>query len=480
MSADPLASRFSDELPEPAPPLIAGPGWERVAGRIVPSASPPEDSKPAWHDAPECEDDADAAYDVGATVERIKRVVASVERELVGFGPLLAQAVFALLTRENLLLFSPAGTAKTLFATTLFGRIAGARVFDTQMSKGTLAEELFGPVDIEKMKRGRVLHATSGTLVDADLAFVDEFFDANDMVLRALLGLFNERVFKKGCQMEKARLHTGIAAANYLRATDVTEAVLDRFLFRAYLAPDFSPFTLLAIDEAFGRHFGRAATVAPQERIPLREIAFLADVARGLVPDQRIAARPHVLLMKNAVLNRYRELLDQSGEPRRRKAVYLSPRTYAKSRIVLNAAALLQGRGEVTIDDLHQLKFMATTIGGPEEQAQCFDTALRETLTRIRPADRESIDQLAAAHELAEQIMGRVRHGEAIRATSFLQRLLRLFGLVSDGQITFDHVRRYVDGVEARDEQVKQLKLGVLKRLQELTRRVDSREEVLG
>ena len=34
---------------------------------------------------------------------------------------------------------------------------------------------------------------------------------------------------------------------------DVTEAVLDRFLFRAYLAPDYSPFALLGIDKAFAR-----------------------------------------------------------------------------------------------------------------------------------------------------------------------------------------------------------------------------------
>ena len=202
-------------------------------------------------------------------IDQVKRVFSPLERELVGFGPLLVQCIYALLCQENLLLFSPAGTAKTLCANLIFSRIGGARVFDTQMSKGTLAEELFGSVDIEQMKHGRVTHNTIDTLVDADLAFIDEFFDANDMVLRAPLGIFNERVFKKGSQYERANLHTGIAAANYVRANDVTEAVLDRFLFRAYIAPDYSPYTLLEIDRAFTRHFGRATIPPIKAQVPL-------------------------------------------------------------------------------------------------------------------------------------------------------------------------------------------------------------------
>jgi MoxR-like ATPase len=417
--------------------------------------------------------------DPSEVVAQIKRVFTPLERELVGYGPLLSQAIFALLTRENLLVFSPAGTAKTLFASSLFARISGARLFDTQMSKGTLAEELFGSVDIEQMKRGRVVHATCGTLVDAELAFVDEFFDANDMVLRALLGVFNERVFKKGSQLERARLHTGIAAANYLRATEVTEAVLDRFLFRAYVAPDYSPFTLLAIDQAFNRHYGRSTSVAVEEQIPLAHLSFLADIVRGQIPDCQIRVPPHVLFLKNALLNRYREVVNQSPEHGKQRPLYLSPRTYAKSRIVLNAAALLRGRMEVAVEDLAQLKYAVTVIGGPEEQSRGFDKALSETLLRIRGTDLEYIDSLVSAHELAEQLMARRRDGEEIKCTGFLQRLLRFFGLKSDGEITFEHVRRFVDGVQPVDEEVKNLKLGVIRRIQELTRRIDQPDSVL-
>lgn len=442
---------------------LADPAWKPLA--VAPGEQAETDWQRELNGLPD-------EIDLSEAVARLKRVFAGLEQDLVGFGPLLVQSLYALLTRENLLVFSPAGTAKTLFAGLLFRRIAGARLFDTQMSKGTLAEELFGSIDTEQMKRGRVVHNTRGTLVDADLAFIDELFDANDMVLRALLGILHERVFKKGCQLEKARLHTGIAATNYLRATEVTEAVLDRFLLRAYIAPDYRPHTLLAIDQAFARHYGRADFSPPEEQIPLEQLSYLADVVRGLVPDRQISAAPHVLFLKNLVINRYRELLASQADPKRR-AAYISPRTYAKARIVLNAAALLRGRTEVALDDLGQLKYAVTTIGGPEEQSEAFDKALRETLNRVGGADLEHVDNLAAAGELAEQIMARLRDGEKIPCTSFVKRLLRFFGLIGEGEVTFAHLRHFVDEIKPGDELVRQLKLGLLQRLQELTRRVD-------
>jgi len=416
----------------------------------------------------------ESELDVETLVAEVKRAFAPLERELVGFGPLLTQAVYALLTGENLLVFSPPGTAKTLFARLLFQRIDGASVFDTQMSKGSLAEELFGSVDIEQMKAGRVLHNTRATLVDADLAFIDEFFDANDMVLRALLGIFHERVFKKGTQTEPARLHTGIAAANYVRATNITQAVVDRFLFRATIAPDYHPYTLLAIDQAFGRHYGEREAVAGG-RVPLTHLTRLASLVRGELPQREITAPPHVLFMKNALINRYRELLTQRSARTDggASAPYISPRTYAKSRLVLNAAAMMRGRAEVSCEDLSQLRYVVTTIGGPELEAKCFEDALKWTLTTIRDTDREHVDRLIAAQELAEQLLQRVETGEHLPRTHFLQRLLKMFGLISVGDLTFHHVRRFVDDIFPRDEHVKQLKQKLIGRLQELTRRID-------
>ncbi len=103
----------------------------------------------------------------------------------------------------------------------------------------------------------------------------------------------------------------------------------------------------MSIDQAFGRRYGRRSA-AEEEKIPLGYLSHLADIVRGLVPDRQIGAPPHVLFLKNQLLNRYRELLGSASEQAKKRAPYISPRTYAKTRIVLNAAALVRGRLEVT------------------------------------------------------------------------------------------------------------------------------------
>ena len=89
------------------------------------------------------------------------------------------------------------------------------------------------------------------------------------------------------------------------------------------------------------------------------------------------------MFLKNVILNRYRELLDQAEDGARRGLH--QPRTYAKSRIVLNASALLRGgsgdgrgpRSSLRGDDGRR----------PAEQAQCFDKALKDP--RVRGEDLE-------------------------------------------------------------------------------------------
>ena len=126
----------------------------------------------------------------------------------------------------------------------------------------------------------------------ADFAFLDEVFDANDVALRSMLGILNERTFRKGKQIEQARLHTAIATTNFLRASDLTEAVLDRFAFRATLLPDYDPYSLLRVDEAYGRNAGKV--VKPEKKVPFEQVDHLADIVEGLVPGQEIHAPAHI------------------------------------------------------------------------------------------------------------------------------------------------------------------------------------------
>ncbi len=120
----------------------------------------------------------------------------------------------------------------------------------------------------------------------------------------------------------------------------------------------------------------------------------------------------------------------------------------------------------MTAEDLSQLRYVVTTVGGRLEQAQCFDSALKETLLKVRGEDLEHIDQLAGAHQLAEQLPARVRD-ETVPCTRLVQPPAETVRIDRRSrQITFDHIRRFVDRLKPQDERVKALKLGLEQRIQ--------------
>ena len=74
---------------------------------------------------------------------------------------------------------------------------------------------------------------------------------------------------------------------------------------------------------------------------------------------------------------------------------------------------------------------------------------MKQTLQQIRGDDPQHIDDLAESLELAEQLMRHFRDGRPVAANGLVQRILRLFGLLSEGEVTFSHVRRFAEGLRA-------------------------------
>jgi MoxR-like ATPase len=140
-------------------------------------------------------------------------------------------AELAIHAHEHMLLVGPPGTAKSLFARQMFAYF-DARTFFTQLSKFADESAVFGPLNIAALKKGKFEFCAERTLLDAELAFLDEVFDASDVLLRAMLGVLNEREFQRGSFAVRCPLVTCIATANYTRYNEITEAVVDRFLFQ--------------------------------------------------------------------------------------------------------------------------------------------------------------------------------------------------------------------------------------------------------
>lgn len=395
-------------------------------------------------------------YEVGEVLQTIGHGFERVKRRVVGREDVLTQTLFALLTREHQLLYSKPGIAKTQYAQTLFD-LFDAPTFEIHATKGTTEEAFVGPIDLTALKAGDIVHKTEGTLVTAKLAHLDELFDANDAALRAIMSILHERTFSKGKQQEQAQLHTAIASTNYLRSTDITDAILDRFLFRAYMLPQTDPHTMLRIDRAYEEIMGDGEKTA--DKIPFASIEYLADIVEGKVPEREITASYPILFLKNGILTDFARQAQAHAKSQGKKEFYLSPRTVAKTRKILNASALLHGRSEVTKADLDALPYMVCEIGDTEQQA-IFDQ-IKDSYLAISDKDLQIVDTLMGTSDALSQMFTARSQGEIIK-TPVIVSLKRIFGLASAGELSFEQIVNKITDLTPDSTKVQMLKISVL------------------
>lgn len=327
--------------------------------------------------------------------KELKEAAWFVGQRVINREEVIEQAMCALLTAEHLLLQSRTGVGKSLLAEQIFNMFEGGRLFRVQASKEQQPDTFFGGLDLEELKAGRIIHNTKGSLVESEFGFIDEIFDANDFTLRALLSLLNERRLLRGVQDVESPLHTVFAATNYLRVSEVTEALLDRFLFKAVILPDKDPFIQYQIAQRYLVHAGRS--VAPPKRIPFSRLMHMHRIITGKSEDFQITITNELLYFTNIVIRHFEFLRNrQLSEHAKRgegQDFYISPRTQAKSLDLLRAIALLKGRTFVVHEDVSKLYFIFATVGLPEETAlfkKAYTTVLN-SLTASRGFDQVTI-----------------------------------------------------------------------------------------
>jgi MoxR-like ATPase len=342
-----------------------------------------------------------------AISRQFKEAADFVCQRVVNREEVVEQAICALLTGEHLLLQSRTGVGKSLLAEQLFAMFSGARVFRIQASKEQQPDSYFGALDIEELKRGRIVHNIEGSLVDSEFAFIDEIFDANDFTLRALLSVLNERQLMRGVQCVPARLHTVIAATNYLRVSEITEAILDRFLYKAVILPDKEPYVQYKIAQQYLLHSGKP--VMPPRQIPFALLRYVWRIVTGQHPERQITVRPELIYFANLVIRYYEVLRNRALREHYRGATppidfYISPRTQAKALDLLRAIALLHGRDHAVHEDVGKLYFIFATVGSPEE-VELFRKAYTTVLHSLSASNGfEQLRLLLSFQSLLEQL----------------------------------------------------------------------------
>ena len=309
------------------------------------------------------------------TLEKLKKIRSDLKSRYFERDDVIDGAFCALLTGSHLLLIGPPGTAKSQLANEICRKITGARYFQWLLTKFTTPEELFGAVSLKGLENDEYRRVTSGKLPEAHIAFLDEVFKASSSILNTLLTIMNERIFYNGTEKVRIPLISLFGASNELPSEeDELEALYDRFLLRYvvdYIKEDFRFLKMLNAENEISVE----GVITSEELDSCRE-----EAGRVKLPSN---------ILK--LISRIRKDLAKKG-------ITPSDRRYKQSVSLLKSRAYLEGRSEVSEDDLRFLENVLWREPGEKAEIQSvihqslhgWRDRLRELLIQAKELDAYS------------------------------------------------------------------------------------------
>src|SRR5437588_10519306 len=165
-------------------------------------------------------------------ITRLRHEVVDVLKErCVGRDEVIDLIALAVVAGEHLFLHGPPGTAKSALIRH-FAEAVHGRYFEYLLTRFSEPNEVFGPIDIARLREGTVVTVTAGMLPEAEFVFLDELFNANSAILNSLLTVLNERIYRRGAETHRLPLLSLFSASNHLPEDEALRALFDRFLLR--------------------------------------------------------------------------------------------------------------------------------------------------------------------------------------------------------------------------------------------------------
>ena len=328
----------------------------------------------------------------------ILKLVEQCSQGLVERRTLVEAILLAAVAGEHVLVIGPPGTAKSEAARRV-SRALGGRYFEYLLGKFSEPSELFGPVDLRKLKEGVLETATEGMLPEAEVAFLDEVFAGSTAILNSLLTLLNERVFRRGGTRLQCPLRVCIGASNALPEDESLAAFADRFLVRCFVEP---------VSDSLLEHL-----LAGGREQPVIQPCSLADLDEVSRRARNVDLKPVLPLLANAL----RRL--------RKEGMGLSDRRSVRAQNLIAAAAALAGREQASSADLWPLVLAVPTA----VEQQLARTALQEVLAE---SDNPSLFNLAEEVSAAQKVRARRLIEAARLVLEQSSDPLRIEGLLRD------------------------------------------------
>lgn len=341
-----------------------------------------------------------------AVAKFVKKITAG----YVGMENEIEKVVLSLLTKEHILLKGRAGLAKSALLRDVINNIKGAKVFSKQLSKDMTPSALYGSINIKKLKdEGLEEYNTANSIIDCDFAFLDEVYDCNDMTLRSILEVLNERIFTKNGAKVDCPLHSCFMASNYKRDSEVTEAFNDRILLQREVT---EPSTRSVRISIYKNHLENNCKPTLKEKDFLT-IETLRTATESVLNKESVKIDEAFLAVYDDILTEYAK---QTGQ-------YISPRRKNKMLALIKASALLKGRNTATHDDLSVLAHGLISSADKSETA-VLNAVIKKTILTL--SAEENINKAISS------LKDRIASAESISLNSKAETDLRKYQAFRD------------------------------------------------
>lgn len=267
----------------------------------------------------------------------LRNAIAQARTGLIDRATIAETVVLCAVAGEHLLVVGPPGTAKS-DAVRRMATGLGGTYFEYLLGRFTEPNEIFGPIDLRRLRDGVVEVETAGMLPEAEVAFLDEVFLGSTAILNTLLGVLNERVFRRGSTMVACPLRVCVGATNVLPDEPALAAFADRFLARIFVEP---------VADARLEELLEAGWASPA---PAASGVRLVDALDRLTAAARRCDLDPVRPELGTALRRLRGA-----------GIALSDRRAVRSQRLVAAAAVLDGRDTASAADLWVVPLIAPT-----------------------------------------------------------------------------------------------------------------------
>jgi len=298
---------------------------------------------------------------------RIKEILNSLNKDIYEREETFSVSLLSALCEQNIFLYGPPGTAKSLISRRL------AKVFDTKeyfeylMQKFSTPEEVFGPISLTELKKDNYVRKIDNYLPSSEFAFLDEIWKSSPAILNTLLTLINEKKFRNGKELLDIPLKVLISASNETPPNGQgLEALYDRFTTRLYVPPMESKenFELLL------QNSGSSDGVELDEKLLIKTDEW--KVWKKEI--QKVKISQEVFTIVNAI----RLAFEKDGK-KKSFDVYVSDRRWQKALTLVKAGAFFCERKETNIVDALLLSHtLWTTKENREKVIEIVENAVRE------------------------------------------------------------------------------------------------------